>query len=56
MERSPTASAWTPEPELRGRFRTLTATTTRDLPVAGGLPARDDELRMSGLRYVSGHR
>jgi methyltransferase (TIGR00027 family) len=35
---------------------TLTATTARDLLVAGGLQARDDELRMSDLLYVSGHR
>jgi methyltransferase (TIGR00027 family) len=35
---------------------TLTATTTRDLLVAGGMQARDDELRMNDLLYVSGHR
>jgi hypothetical protein len=35
---------------------TLTATTARDLLVASGLPAPDDELRMSDLLYVSGHR
>jgi methyltransferase (TIGR00027 family) len=35
---------------------TLTATTTQDLLVAGGMQARDDELRMNDLLYVSGHR
>jgi methyltransferase (TIGR00027 family) len=35
---------------------TLTATTTRDLLAACGLPARDDELRMNDLLYVSGQR
>ena len=34
----------------------LTTTTTRDLLAASGLPARDDQLRMSDLLYVSGHR
>jgi len=35
---------------------TLSMTTTRDLLVTLGLPARDDELRMSDLRYVTGQR
>jgi methyltransferase (TIGR00027 family) len=35
---------------------TLTATTTQDLLVDSGLIAREDELRMSDLLYVSGHR
>jgi methyltransferase (TIGR00027 family) len=35
---------------------TLTTTTTRDLLVASGLQARDDELGMSDLLYVSGRR
>jgi methyltransferase (TIGR00027 family) len=39
---------------LSARGWTLTATTTRDLLVTVGLPARDDELRMSDLLYVSG--
>jgi len=34
----------------------LTATTTRDLLAAGGLQVHDDELRMTDLLYVSGHR
>jgi hypothetical protein len=35
---------------------TLTATTTRDLLIDSGLIAHEDELRMSDLLYVSGHR
>lgn len=35
---------------------TLTTTTTRDLLIASGLPAPDDELRMSDLLYVHGQR
>ena len=35
---------------------TLTAITTRDLLIDSGLIAHEDELRMSDLLYVSGHR
>jgi methyltransferase (TIGR00027 family) len=41
---------------LRTSGWSLTVATTRDLLLAGGLPAPDDELRMSELLYVSGQR